>query len=371
MRVLVTMPWGERLGGAEAMLQSVLDGALAGGHDFELVFFEPGPWTQELRAAGLRVEVIEAGRLHQAHRWAATVARLARTMRSRRPDVILNWSAKTQLYGAPAATLAGMRDRVVWWQHSIPTGEWLDSVATRLPTVAVGCYSRAGAEAQKRLRPSRRTFIVAAATPIPLPDPGAPPPLKLPTGMPVVGMVGRLEPWKGQDRLLHAQALLRERGHEFHLVLVGGDAYNLSEEYAASLPSLVSRLGLEDSVSLTGQVRDAGPYIEQMDILVNASDPEPFGIVLLEGMARGVPVVAVESGGPAEFIDDRRTGLFARSGEPADLAEPIEELLRSAQLREKIGAAGRERYTSEFTEEAMRGRFFAELQRLIDARESR
>ncbi len=365
------MPWGERLGGAEAMLQSILDGVPASGHEFELVFFEPGPWPQELRAAGLRVEVIPAGRLHQAHRWAATVVRLARMMRSRRPEVILNWSAKTQLYGAPAALLAGMRDRVVWWQHSIPTGEWLDSLATRLPAAAVGCYSRAGAEAQKRMRPSRRTFIVAAATQIPIPDPNVPAPLRLPTGVPVVGLVGRLEPWKGQQRLLQAQALLRERGQEFHLVLVGGDAYNLSEEYAASLPALVSRLGLEDAVSMTGQVEDAGPYIEQMDILVNASDPEPFGIVLLEGMARGVPVVAVESGGPAEFIEDRRTGLFARSGEPADLVEPIEELLRSAQLREEIGAAGRERYMSEFTEEAMRKRFFAELQMLIDSRGSR
>ena len=54
---------------------------------------------------------------------------------------------------------------------------------------------------------------------------------------------------------------------------------------------------------MTGQVPDAGPYIERMDVLVNASDPEPFGIVLLEGMARGVPVLAVNSGGPAEFIE--------------------------------------------------------------------
>ena len=80
---------------------------------------------------------------------------------------------------------------------------------------------------------------------------------------------------------------------------------------------------------MTGQVPDAGPYIEQMDILVNASDPEPFGIVLLEGMARGVPVVAVDSGGPAEFIEDGRTGVLARSGEPDALADALEPLLAS------------------------------------------
>src|SRR6202035_743265 len=98
-------------------------------------------------------------------------------------------------------------------------------------------------------------------------------------------------------------------------LIVGGDAYGLSPDYAESLPRLISRLGLDGAVTMTGQVSDAGPYIEQMDILVNASDPEPFGIVLLEGMARGVPVVAVDSGGHAELIQHGHTGMLARSGE--------------------------------------------------------
>ena len=85
---------------------------------------------------------------------------------------------------------------------------------------------------------------------------------------------------------------------------------------------------------MTGQVPDAGPYIEQMDILVNASDPEPFGIVLLEGMARGVPVLAVDAGGPAEFVEHGADRLLARSGRsPQALADALEPLLASAELR--------------------------------------
>ena len=130
--------------------------------------------------------------------------------------------------------------------------------------------------------------------------------------MPVVGLVGRLQPWKGQDRLLRAQAILRDRGQPMHTVIVGGDSYELSPEYAASLEPLARDLGLSDAVTMTGEVPDAGPYIQRLDILINASDPEPFGIVILEGMARGVAVVAVNSGGPAEFVEDRRTGMLAR-----------------------------------------------------------
>ncbi len=369
MRILITVPWAERLGGAEAMLQAVLEGAGEAGHELEPVFFQPGPWPEELRAAGLRVEVLDAGRLRRVDRWAATVARLRRLLLERRPDLLLNWSAKTQLYGAPAATLAGMRDRVVWWQQAIPGGFGIDLFATLLPAKAIGCYSRAAAEAQSRMFPSRPTFVVAAGAPAPDDAPAAP--LDLPRDVPVVGLVGRLQPWKGQDRLLRAQALLRERGHEIHTVIVGGDSWDLSPDYAASLPALVDRLGLGDAVTMTGQVPDAGPYTSQMDILVNASDPEPFGIVLLEGMARGVAVVAVDSGGPGDFIDDGVTGMLARSGAPEALADALEPLLRDPQLRHSIARAGRERFMEEFTDVALRRRFFDSFQALVPAGDER
>ena len=367
MRVLVTVPWGEPLGGAEAMLQAVLDGAGREQHEVEPVFFEPGPWPTALRDAGFRVEVIRAGRLREAHRWLATVYRLARIMRARQPDIILNWAAKTQLYGSPAATLVGMADRVVWWQQAIPRRSWLDGGATLLPAAAIGCYSKASARAQARLFPARHTFVVGAGAPLPAPSTQTPP-LELPAGVPIVGLVGRLQPWKGQDRLLRAQAMLHQRGHMMHTVIVGGDAYGLSSEYADSLPALVSELGLSDHVTLTGQVPDAGPYIEQMDVLVNASDPEPFGIVLLEGMSRGVAVVAVDSGGPGEFIADGRTGMLASSGDPGALADALEPLLVSPARREELGTAGRESFLEDFTDAAMRRRFFTNLTAVAEAR---
>ncbi len=363
MRLLVVLPWGRRLGGAEAMIQTVLDGAGETAHELELVFCEDGPWPAELAERGFRVEIVPTGQLRRADRWADAVVRLARILRRRRPQLVLNWSAKTQIYGAPAAVLAGMADRVLWWQHNIPDRHWLDRSASRLPAIAVGCSSRACAHAQRQLAPRRHTFVVAPGTSIPGGH-AAPAAIDLPAGVPIVGLVGRMEPWKGQDRLLLAQALLRGRGHEMHTVLVGGDAYDISPRYARSLPQLVERLGLAAAVTLTGQVVDAGPYIEQMDILVNASEREPFGIVLLEGMARGVPVVAVDGGGPTEIVEHRRSGLLARSGEPEALADVLQPLLISADLRHAIGQGGRARFEREFTDVAMRRRFFEQLQAL-------
>jgi glycosyltransferase involved in cell wall biosynthesis len=346
------------------MLQTLLGGAQARGHELEFLFFEPGPWPAELSDAGFRVEVISAGRLRQVQRWVPTVTRLTKVLRSRRPDVILNWIAKTHLYTSPAAVLAGMSNRVVLWQHAIPSNGWIDRLATVLPVAAIGCSSEEAARAQARLFPSRPVFVVRPGVPVPDAD-SEPAPLDLPQDVPVVGLVGRLQPWKGQDRLLRAQALLRDRGHRIHTVIVGGDAYDLSPEYARSLASVVNRLGLLDAVTMTGQVADAGPYIDHMDILVNASDPEPFGIVLLEAMARGVAVVAVDSGGPGEFIEHGLTGQLARSGEPAALADALEPLLESPELRRDVARAGQELFLREFTDSALQERFFDQLEALV------
>jgi glycosyltransferase involved in cell wall biosynthesis len=362
MRILITAPWGECLGGAEEMLQMAIEGAPAAGHELEIVFFEPGPWPEQLRRSGLHVEVLSVGRLRQLGRALASIVRLARIMRRRQPDLVLNWMTKTHLYGAPAAILAGMGGRVLWWQHGIPgRHDWLDRCTSLLPTLAVGCSSQVSARAQEALFPHRRTFVVNPGARIPA-IAAERVPLALPEGVPVVGLVGRLQPWKGQERLLRAQAILRERGHEIHTLIVGGDAYDLSSVYAASLPGLAASLGLSGAVTMTGQVPDAGPYIAQMDILVNASDPEPFGIVLLEGMARGVAVVAVDSGGPQEILSDPESGRLARSGEPEALADALQPLLSSRSLRESIGQAGRERFMAEYTDTAMCRRLYPALE---------
>ncbi|HTC71445.1 MAG TPA: glycosyltransferase family 4 protein [Solirubrobacteraceae bacterium] len=365
MRILVTVPWHERLGGAEAMLQTIIDGLGESGHEMELVFLEDGSWPAELRDAGLRVDLIEAGRVRQLHRWLATVLRLAALFRRRRPDVILNWAAKTQVYGSPAAALVGMSDRVVWWQHSIAQQTWLERIANLLPARAIVCYSAAAARAQARMFPARPTLVIPAGAAPAAGDAPAAAPLELPPGDTLIGIVGRLQPWKGQDRLLAAQAMLRDRGHHVHLVIVGGDAYGLSPEYAASLPGLVAGLGLTEHVTMTGEVADARPFIEQLDVLVNASDPEPFGIVLLEGMAAAVPVVAVDAGGPAEIVEHGKTGRLARSGAPEDLADALEPLVSSAALRHRLGQAGVDRFLREYSDVAMRKRFFTTLEGLV------
>jgi glycosyltransferase involved in cell wall biosynthesis len=364
---VITVPWGERLGGAENILWTFFQ-----CHDRTrlqpvVVFMQPGGFEREVDAIGIRTVVIPSGRLRQLRSAIRTVGELATLLRQERPDLLLNWAAKTQLYGATAAILAGMSDRVIWWQQMVPHGGWMDRAATALPTLAVGCYSNAALRAQEQHWPHRPAFVVY---------PGLPAPnlvakrevddlrtqLGIPSGRALVGIVGRLQPWKGQDRFLRCLADLCARGHNVHGLVVGGDAGNFSPGFELSLHRLVSELGLEQRVTFTGQVAEPGPYFQLMDVSVNASQVEPFGIVVLEAMARGVPVVAFDAGGPAEILESGQTGLLVPLGDEHGLSEALSRLLSNEQLRRDLAAAGQKRFLADFTAKRMTEKLTAELE---------
>jgi glycosyltransferase involved in cell wall biosynthesis len=372
VKLFILVPWGERLGGAESMLWTALRAFDRDRVEPIVAFMQPGRFERDTAAMGIRTHLIAASRLRRPGETVRAIRLLASTLGRDQPDLILNWSAKTQIYASPAALLAGMHGRVVWWQHGVPNGHWVDRLATLLPARAIGCSSAAGRDAQRALRPRRHTFVVTPGIEEPTRDGRSPHgPLRRELGIPddrrVIGIVGRLQPWKGQHRFLRALAELRARGYDMHGLVVGGDAFELSPRYPAELTDLVERLGLEDFVTMTGQVDDPTPHLELMDIAVNASDVEPFGIALLEAMASRIPVVAVGRGGPLDVLDRGRCGMLARDGSPAALADAIEPLLADEALRERVADAGRERYHEQFTAQAMADRLTTRLRELNPA----
>jgi glycosyltransferase involved in cell wall biosynthesis len=371
LRVAIVAPWGERLGGAEEMLWMALRHCDRSRLEPAVVFLGPGRFAGEVAALGIDAEVVPAGRLRQPRATMTAVRRLAAALRRLQPDLVLCWSAKAHIYGAPAARIAGMGGRVVWWQHQIPGGHWVDQLATLLPARAVGCSSAACRQAQESLRPRRSAFVVNPGIDLTVVRAGTAANLRerlgIPPGRAVAGIVGRLQPWKGQDRFLAALARLRERGLDVHGLLVGGDAYGRSPEYAAELERMVPRLGLSGFVTLAGQVDDATPYFELMDVAVNASQGEPFGIVLLEAMAAGVPVVAIGEGGPLDIVEPGVTGTLVDDGRPETLATAIEELLADPERRAAMSAAGKRRCRERFGAPAMADRLAAGLTEVAHA----
>lgn len=158
--------------------------------------------------------------------------------------------------------------------------------------------------------------------------------------------VGRIEPLKGIDTLLRAMSTLRQRGHlddNCHcLAIIGGDPDVGQEEMTEEmsyLQGLGDSLGLGDLVTFLGR-RDQDTlqyYYSASEIVVLPSEYESFGMVALEAMACGRPVVASETGGLAFLVKDGQTGFHVPAGDADALADQIEELLLNADLRARIG----------------------------------
>ena len=124
------------------------------------------------------------------------------------------------------------------------------------------------------------------------------------------------------------------------------------EAHARDLERLAGELGLGDRVRFAGWrygPADMPDVFRALSVLALPSkEPEPFGLVLLEAMACGVPVVATDHGGPSEICVAGETGLLVPPGDSGALAEALSSLLRDPARAEALGRAGRERWEREF-----------------------
>ncbi len=170
--------------------------------------------------------------------------------------------------------------------------------------------------------------------------------LGLAPDVPLVGLVCRLDYWKGVETFLHAAAACRRRFPLARYLVIGGPIEG-REDYAEQMVKLAGALHLEGFVYFTGwryQPEEMASVHAALSLLVLASSwPEPFGQVLLEAMATGKPVVATDHGGPKEICVQEETAILVPPQDPNKMAEAILSLLQNPQRARAMGAAGRRR----------------------------
>ncbi len=177
--------------------------------------------------------------------------------------------------------------------------------------------------------------------------------LNLPDGIPVVGVVARLDQRKGHDLLIRAAPLVRDRVGAVKLVMVGEGP----EEEA--LRQLARQLGVSDMVIFAGHRTDAQRLMNAFDIVAVPSRDEGFSLVILEAMTCEVPVVATRVGGIPSVALDGVTGLLVPSEDVSALARALIRLLENSKEAQEMGRAGRERARRHFPLETMLERTFS------------
>lgn len=164
-----------------------------------------------------------------------------------------------------------------------------------------------------------------------------------------IGLVGRICPWKGQHIFLQAAAEVHRQFPQTRFQIIGAALFK-EQQYEAEMRELARTLGIEQAVEFTGFRNDVPALMGKLDILVHASTTgEPFGQVIVQGMAAEKPVVATNGGGVPEIVVHGATGLLVPMADAAAMASAICTLLDSPQLALEMGRAGKQRVLEHFT----------------------
>jgi glycosyltransferase involved in cell wall biosynthesis len=342
-------------GGAERAFASLARTLPATGFLPTAVLLQRGPLEDWLREAGCETHVLASHRTRDVAHTAWTVCTLRRLTRSTGARAVVSNMSKGHFYGGMAAQTAGVP--AVFWQQGIPGPRLIERVAGVIPAQAIACSSHAAARAQRALTPGRQVHKIHLG--VRLPDrgsvQGSGAPIKRSLGWegnPTIGIVGRLEPWKGQEIFLRAAARLAEARADLRFMVVGGAILGWEGSYPDDLRHLAADLGIADRVYFAGHQADVHPWYDALDVVVHASYSEPFGLVLVEAMALGKPLVATNLGGPLEIVEDGGSGLLVPPRDPERLAEAVGRILADRRLASTLSRGAVERANA-FTEERM------------------
>lgn len=385
-RVLYIQPNSE-VGGSDLALLRMVESLDRDRFEPVAVLPKEGPMVTRLREAGAQVHLVPMMQLrtlpspgyhlrYLAQFWP-TVFRLGRLIRRER-IALVHSNSLYSLYGAFAAGIT--RTPHLWHVREIPPqvpvarpalARLVLALSTRVISMTQACsaglFARQvhakvellaeGLDFEKwSRRPGMRSIRAE---------------LGIAPDEQVVGFVARLDPWKGLDVFLRAAALVSARcpGTIF---LVSGDAPAGFESYRDRMVALAGELGIADKVRFLGwtyRLDDIPALMADLDVFCHTSiQPEPFGLVLIEAMAMGCPVVAARAGGPLEIVEDGVSGLLTPPGDAEAVADAVTALLDDPVRRRAIATNGRLGVESRYSKAAFRERLRELYETVLDRR---
>ena len=185
--------------------------------------------------------------------------------------------------------------------------------------------------------------------------------LSIPEDALVIGMMGRVHYWKGQDYFLEIAGILHQAFPEVHFLLVG-DPFPGYEYLYQNMNAIIEKNHLQNQTHIVGYREDISHFYHSLDIFVLPSlQPDPAPAVVTEAMASGIPVVITNQGGAVEMIEPNISGLIIPIGRPEEAAKIIAPLVKDKLFRKEMGGNGLKRVRDFFS----RTHFHENVLRLI------
>lgn len=358
MNVLYCVPIGER-GGVERFLQDVIVRHDRSRVRSTVLAFSNGKWLSELERLGVRVYCLEGMRLRHPWRLFQAVNSIVKKEHIQLVHSSYPWC---HALSASAATWNGCKQ--IWFHHGPMSSRAWQGAMPLIPADLVLVNSHFLRERLKHtIYIAKKTAVVHYGLDAACFQPDEEKRArfrktwKVPDDYVAVGLVGFIDRWKGQDVLLQAVLSLRGQVPRLKVFIIGGPRGGLVEsdcrQYQAELVAFVEQNGLQDVVSFTGHLDVNDGALDGLDILVHAStEPEPFGMVLLEAMAKRKAIIASAEGGPLEIFTNGADAMLVPPRRPELLAEHIRMLAADPVLRQTLGERGQHTVRERFSADA-------------------
>ena len=347
------------LGGIENHLRVLAEGQAARGHEVTVLVASPGSRTIKQNVNGVRV--IKAGRLATIASTPISLAMFFQVARHRADITHLHFPYP---FGDVAHALFGRARRTVITYHSdIVRQKTLLRFYSPLLRHALNRAQRIIATSPRYAQTSpflaphlNKVAVIPYGidvTHFASADPAQVAQIRAQYGSPLILFVGQLRYYKGVENLIRAMAQLSGRA-----LFIGGE----TTTRRAELDRLAQELGVVDRVVFLGEKEaDLPAYYHASDVfaLPSIERSEAFGIVQIEAMAAGLPLISTELGTGTSWVNvDGQTGLVVPPRDPQALADAINSLLADPERRQALGQAARARALAEFTVEKMIDRVF-------------
>lgn len=368
MKILIVSPVGELGGGAESMLYELVK-VLKQKNEIEVLFMQEGKLKESIEKLEVKTILLKNKKMRNVLGLFLWMNKFYKISKDRKPDLILNWMTKAQIFSSIPSYIAGIP--ICWWQHGVPDPpNILDKLSNILPSNKIGSSSTIAKIAQQKLT-NKPVFCSFPGVDIQKHSPNNQnrkeirKDLGIDDDTIILGNVGRIQSWKRQDLLIEALEFLLKKHYKVKVLLVGGNLYNLDNKYEEKVNQLIEEKNLNQHVITTGNKLDVAPYYDAMDIYVHTAKGEPFGIVMVEAMLHSKPLIAVKSPGSVEIVETGLTGTLLEQESPEMIAIKIEEMIKQGDLK-RIGEKGRLRAVQLFSNTQMGVNVNKELEEIIN-----
>ena len=335
------------IAGAEKSLLMIADNI--NNSRFEIIFVCPsGKFTDELKKRNIKVYNLEFPRLRSFKGVISILRDLHRIVENNNVSLIHGNDLRTNIY----ATLTGWRAGLpfVWHERNLIYNEFIDTERwlAFLPD-AVFCNGSVIGERFKYFgRRLKKVKIIFTGIDVDLYKPifdtfALKSEFGIKSGEVIFMMAGRIAVGKGHDDFLKAAALNYRKNPNTKYIIVGGAMNEDDIRTESSLKQLCKDLNMEDRVIFTGFRMDMEKMMSLADVFVLASHAEPFGRALQEAMASEKPIIATNTGGTPEIMEDGVTGIMVPTQDHDAIFAAMDKFSIDADLRIRMGVKGRER----------------------------